>query len=186
MYTRLTNKVIPYSQACEISRERRSHNQTIGFSTGVFDILHVGQALHLKSVKDVVDILVIGIDDDNTVKLIKGLDRPYFHETERSELLASLEFVDYVFIFKGPCDSKILSEIKPDYYGVSPHDPVLDLKKRDAKIAGVKLFISPDYLKIRSTSKVGRMIRFDYLLSTSPSIKEEERKGWRELRKSQS
>ena len=137
----------------------------------------MGHALHLNSMKGIVDILIVGVDDNNTVKSIKGEDRPYYDETERAELLSAMEFVDFVFIFKGPCNSKLLSDLKPDYYGVSPHDPVLEYKEKDAKIAGTKIFFSPHFLKSYSTSKIGRNIRFEYLLSSSPSL-EEKGEGW--------
>lgn len=178
MYDKLTKKVITYDKACQISKKVKSSGLKVGFTTGVFDLLHMGHALHLKSIKNACDILIIGVDDNATVRYIKGEGRPYYDETERAELLSALEFIDYVFIFKGPCSSKILSDIKPNIYGVSPHDPSLGNKKKDAEKADVKIFYSKPYLKSYSSSKTGRMIRFEYLLSTNPQMISESRKSW--------
>ncbi len=184
MYDKLTKKVIPYDKACQVSKKVKLSGMKVGFTTGVFDLLHMGHALHLKSIKNACDILIVGIDDNNTVRYIKGEGRPYYDETERAELLSAFEFIDYVFIFKGPCSSKILSEIKPDIYGVSPHDPSMEYKRKDSKIAKVKIFYSKPYLKSYSSSKTGRMIRFEYLLSTSPKETTQSEGDWSILQNS--
>lgn len=178
MSFKLTNKVKDVNQICKISKASRQNGKIVGVATGVFDILHIGHALFLKSFKENVDILIVGIDDNETVKHIKGENRPYFDETERAHLLACLDFVDNTFIFSGPFNSDLLAKIKPNYYGISPHDPILNVKKSDASKAGVELFISPEYLKSTSSSKVGRMIRFEYLLSLTQNTSAGNRSGW--------
>ena len=177
--SRFKDKVVSYSKAFKLSA-RLGRNKKIGFATGVFDVLHLGHVFFLDSIKKKVDVLMVGVDDNETSKRIKGEDMPYFDETERAQMIAALSIVDYVFVFKGPCSPKILSEIKPTYYGVSPFDPVLTKKKKDAKKAGVKVFVSPYFLKSYSTSKVGRALRFSYLLSRS--IYPSQRKDWNSLK----
>lgn len=72
MFDKLTNKVVSFKKACDISKQSKENNLKIGFTTGVFDILHMGHALHLKSIKNICSILIVGIDYNQTVKLIKG------------------------------------------------------------------------------------------------------------------
>lgn len=72
----------------------------------------------------------------------------------------------------------MLYDLKPDYYGVSPNDPSLENKQNDAKKAGVSIYFSPHYLKSYSSTKIGRMIRFEYLMSRSPVTYKKSQKDW--------
>lgn len=60
------------------------------------------------------DLLVVALNSDRSVKRIKGSNRPILPETERAELLAALEAVDYVTLFNEPDPSKVIEELKPD------------------------------------------------------------------------
>lgn len=182
-YYKVTKKVVTYKDACKKSNELRIQGKIVGFATGIFDVLHLGHAGFLKSIKDLTDYLFVGVDDNKTAAYIKGPGRPYFDETERAELLAALEFVDYSFIFKGPCSAKILSELRPTIYGVSPFDPNLKAKEKDARAVGTRILLTPAQLKSHSSTQVGRAMRFDYLLSRNT---EPIRKEWKELRKEES
>ena len=172
MSDKLTDRVITFKQACEISKESREKGLYTIFATGIFDILHMGHALFLKSLKKKAAVVIVGVDDNVTARKIKGYERPFFDETERAELLSAMEFVDYTFIFKGPCNARIISDLKPTYYGISPFDPNRLNKKRDAEVADVKLFISPPFLKSYSSSKLGRTFRYEHLTSI-PTLQEQ-------------
>ena len=174
-----SHKIITIKKASQICNNMRKRGKIIGFATGIFDILHMGHVLFLKSIKKKVDILIIGVDDNKTAHLIKGEDQPFFDETERAFLLSCLTFVDYVFIFKGPCNSEVLQMVNPNYYCLSPFDPSMKNKRKDAKEAGVKILLSPSYLKSHSSSKIGRTLRFSYLMSKSNNVQN----SWEEIRK---
>jgi len=74
-------------------------NKIIVFTNGVFDIIHPGHIELLEFAKKNGDILIIGINDDNSVKNIKGKNRPIFNLKERMELLEAIEYIDYIIPF---------------------------------------------------------------------------------------
>ncbi len=74
-------------------------NKKIVFTNGVFDIIHPGHIELLEFAKKNGDVLIIGINDDNSVKNIKGKNRPIFNLNERMELLEAIEYIDYIIPF---------------------------------------------------------------------------------------
>jgi len=88
--------------------------QVIGFTNGCFDILHAGHTQYLKKAKELCDVLIIGLNSDNSVKRIKGEKRPINCENDRALVLSSLEFVDYVVIFEEDTPNRLIKKINPD------------------------------------------------------------------------
>lgn len=84
------------------------------FTNGCFDILHPGHIELLKKAKALGDHLIVGINSDQSVRQIKGLDRPFFNELERAEILNSLESVDEVRVFNELTPARLIEELKPD------------------------------------------------------------------------
>src|SRR3989344_6573997 len=84
------------------------------FTNGVFDILHAGHIRALKFAKSLGDKLIVGINSDKTVKMLKGKDRPINSQEDRKLLLESLRFVDEVVIFDELRTGEIVRKIKPD------------------------------------------------------------------------
>src|SRR6056297_926342 len=89
-------------------------NDKIVFTNGCFDILHVGHVRYLNKAKQLGDILVIGLNSDSSVKIIKGEKRPIIPEKERAEMLLALKAVDYVVIFEEETPYSLIKEINPD------------------------------------------------------------------------
>ena len=89
-------------------------NKKIVFTNGCFDILHKGHVDYLYNTKKLADILVVGLNSDQSVKTIKGDSRPINDIKSRSFVLASLISVDYVFIFNEPTPLKLIQSLKPD------------------------------------------------------------------------
>ncbi|WP_022854408.1 bifunctional D-glycero-beta-D-manno-heptose-7-phosphate kinase/D-glycero-beta-D-manno-heptose 1-phosphate adenylyltransferase HldE [Thermodesulfatator atlanticus] len=92
----------------------RNEGKRIVFTNGCFDILHRGHIEYLREAKTFGDILIVGFNSDNSIKKIKGKDRPINKQEDRAELLASLEFVDYVVIFDEETPYNLIKNIKPD------------------------------------------------------------------------
>ena len=86
----------------------------IVFTNGCFDVLHVGHVRYLKQAKALGDKLVVGLNSDDSVKRLKGSDRPYIPEAERKELLLALSVVDDVFIFSEDTPLNLILKIHPD------------------------------------------------------------------------
>jgi rfaE bifunctional protein nucleotidyltransferase chain/domain len=91
----------------------KARGKKIVFTNGCFDLLHVGHIRYLRSAKKLGDILVIGLNTDRSVKMIKGDKRPVLSEQERAEILAALEFVDYVVLFDETDPFQLIQILKP-------------------------------------------------------------------------
>ena len=105
-----------YSQA-ELKKEiiqLKSAKKKIAFTNGCFDILHVGHARYLQEARKSGDVLVVAVNSDASVRVLKGTRRPIVPEAERAEMLAALSAVDFVTIFNELTPADIIAEIKPD------------------------------------------------------------------------
>ncbi|ACM63825.1 D-glycero-beta-D-manno-heptose-7-phosphate kinase [Campylobacter lari] len=89
-------------------------NQKIVFTNGCFDIMHYGHIKYLEKAKKLGDILVVGLNSDESVKRLKGNSRPINLEFQRACMLASMYFVDYVVIFNEDTPYELIEFLKPD------------------------------------------------------------------------
>jgi rfaE bifunctional protein nucleotidyltransferase chain/domain len=92
----------------------KAQGKKVVFTNGCFDILHVGHVRYLKKAKSLGDILIIGLNTDRSVRIIKGENRPVVPEKERAEVLSALEFVDYIVFFNEPDPLHLIEALKPD------------------------------------------------------------------------
>ncbi|RUT50527.1 D-glycero-beta-D-manno-heptose-7-phosphate kinase [Campylobacter fetus] len=97
----------------ELLRVDRS-GKTMVFTNGCFDILHFGHISYLQSAKKLGDMLVVGLNSDRSVKELKGDNRPVNAQSDRSSMLAALEFVDFVVIFDEDTPLNLIKTLKPD------------------------------------------------------------------------
>ncbi|MEG2259766.1 MAG: D-glycero-beta-D-manno-heptose 1-phosphate adenylyltransferase [Oscillospiraceae bacterium] len=93
-----------------------SEGKTAVTTNGCFDILHVGHVRYLQETKKFGDYLIVLLNSDDSVKKIKGDNRPINSELDRAEILNALTCVDYVVIFNEESPRNLLSEIKPDVH----------------------------------------------------------------------
>lgn len=92
----------------------KSRDQKMVFTNGCFDILHKGHIHYLSEASELGDILVIGLNSDQSVKRIKGENRPYQDENSRALVLAALSFVDYVVIFNEDTPHDLIEKLRPE------------------------------------------------------------------------
>ena len=97
-----------------IVNELKNKDKKIVFTNGCFDILHVGHVKYLEKAKEFGDVLILGLNSDDSVKKLKGNTRPINTQDDRSYILASLEVVDYVVIFDNDTPLDLINLIKPD------------------------------------------------------------------------
>jgi D-beta-D-heptose 7-phosphate kinase/D-beta-D-heptose 1-phosphate adenosyltransferase len=97
----------------EVAR-RRSAGQSVVFTNGCFDLLHVGHARLLRESAQLGDFLIVGLNADESVRRLKGPARPINHEADRAELLAALDSVDAVTLFAGDTPLELIEAIRPD------------------------------------------------------------------------
>ena len=88
----------------------------VAFTNGCFDLLHIGHIRYLAAAKQLGDILVVGLNGDESVRELKGASRPINTEFDRAELLSALEMVDYVVIFRDKRATRLIKELRPDIY----------------------------------------------------------------------
>ena len=116
----------------ETCKEIRQGGKKIVFTNGCFDILHVGHVRYLTTAKSFGDILIVGLNTDESVTKLKGENRPINNEKDRAEVLLGLKAVDYVVLFGERTAENLVSEIRPDVY-VKGADYTVD-KIPEAKI----------------------------------------------------
>jgi rfaE bifunctional protein nucleotidyltransferase chain/domain len=96
--------------------KKRYPGKTIVLTNGCFDLLHVGHVRYLFAAKQLGDVLVVGLNGDESVRELKGPTRPINSESDRAELLAALEMVDHVVIFHEKRATRLVQELRPDVY----------------------------------------------------------------------
>jgi D-glycero-beta-D-manno-heptose 1-phosphate adenylyltransferase len=94
----------------------RAAGRTVAFANGCFDLLHVGHVRYLEAAANEADRLVVAINDDESVRRLKGAGRPILAAPDRAELIAALRWVDYVVIFSEPTVGPLLEAIRPDVH----------------------------------------------------------------------
>ena len=94
----------------------RAQGRTVALANGHFDLLHVGHLRYLQAAKEQADVLVVAINDDDSVARLKGAGRPLVPAAERAEMLAGLVPVDFVVVFSGDSPAPLLATLKPDVH----------------------------------------------------------------------
>lgn len=139
---------------------RRDHeDKKIIFTNGCFDILHIGHIRYLQEAAKLGDILVVGLNSDESVKRLKGPGRPVNSQLERAEMLCALGFVDYVVIFEEDTPLELIERIQPDILvkGGDYSDTYV-IGTDEVESRGGKLVLIP-FVEGKSTTNVIRQIR---------------------------
>ena len=109
------NKILPLSSLLKVLQQHRVKKEKIIFTNGCFDILHMGHIQYLEKAKSLSGILIVALNSDSSIRKIKGDKRPIFSQLERTQLIASLQCVDYVTLFEDETPLSLIEKIKPDY-----------------------------------------------------------------------
>ena len=91
----------------------KAEGKKIVFTNGCFDLIHIGHVRSLKEAKKLGDVLVVGLNSDRSVSLIKP-QRPIIPQDQRAEILASLDMIDYVSLFDEETPYELIKLIQPD------------------------------------------------------------------------
>ena len=109
-----TSKVIDRESLADELVRRRKRGEKIVFTNGCFDLLHVGHVRYLQEARQEGSCLVVAINSDDSVRRLKGPDRPIIGADERAEMLGALECVDYVTVFDEDTPEGLLGLLKPE------------------------------------------------------------------------
>ena len=94
----------------------RADGRTVALANGCFDLLHVGHIRYLEAAAAEADVLVVAINDDDSVRALKGAGRPVLAAADRAELVAALRAVDFVTVFREATVTPLLDALKPDVH----------------------------------------------------------------------
>ena len=109
------NEIVDFNEIeVFVSNLRKQRPIKIAFTNGCFDILHRGHVEYLEKAKEKADILIVGLNSDESVRLLKGEGRPYVSEGDRAFILSRLEAVDIVCIFTEETPLELIKKAQPD------------------------------------------------------------------------
>lgn len=152
-----------FEQLVSDIQKLRTSGQSIGYISGCFDLLHSGHLRLFEFAKKHVDVVVIALDNDESIRMSKGAHRPITHQEDRAYNLNALKNVDYVFLVEevhkfskvsGDIHKEYFAQLKPD--ALITHieaDSVWKFKKQVCEEAGMQ-FIGMDGEKLESTTAI--------------------------------
>jgi len=151
-------QILDSSQAHELRKFLQKQNKSIVLVGGCFDIIHVGHIALLENAKKLGDILVVLLESDQTIKHLKGKERPLHTQLQRATVLQALRAVDYVILLKSDVTNddydQLTKAIQPAIIATTENDPEVIHKKRQANICNAKLIFVTKQLQGVSTTRI--------------------------------
>lgn len=105
--------VLDHKELKRIIDEEKRLGKRIVFANGCFEIIHVGHIRYLKAAKDLGDVLIVAINDDDSMRELRKRDFIITPDFERAEIVSSISYVDYVTLFKERSVASLLKLLKP-------------------------------------------------------------------------
>lgn len=154
-------KIVDSNQITNIADKLKADGKTIVFTNGCFDILHVGHVRYLQAARELGDCLILGLNSDQSVRVLKGPTRPINNQNDRAEVLSALSAVDYVVIFEEATAENLISQIKPAIYVKGGDYNIKDLPE-SAIVSenGGKTILIPEVIG-KSSSNIIKKIKKD-------------------------
>jgi len=154
------SKVMSLQAAAEWRSGLRTKNMKVVMTNGCFDILHRGHAEYLMNARSMGDVLLLAINSDESVRMLKGPSRPLVGEVDRAFMLGCMTFVDAVVMFNGKRCIDVILALRPDIY-VKGGDYTIDTIDADEKAAllscGTDIRFIPFIKGFSSSSIIGKM-----------------------------
>lgn len=151
-------RIVPIAEIKALSSELKNSGKKIVLAGGCFDILHIGHISFLEKAKASGDILVLLLESDAAIKLLKGEKRPINNQKNRAQILAAVQYVDFVLTLDKPFNNNdyenLVTEIKPDIIAVTEGDPNLRQKESQASEIGGQVKVVLEEISEHSTTKL--------------------------------
>lgn len=155
----MKRKILNRKDLKDLLFRHRKTGKNIVFTNGCFDLLHVGHARYLREAKGKGDILVVGVNSDDSVRRLKGPSRPLVPEGDRAEMVAALGVVDYVTVFGEDTPAELIAAVGPDVLVKGGDYRVEEVAGRESvEAAGGRVVIVP-LIGGRSTTRLIEDIR---------------------------
>lgn len=150
--------IIKVSQINKISCSLHQKNKKIVLVGGCFDLVHLGHLIFLQKAKSVGDILIVLLESDQTIRRLKGDNRPINSQTNRAKFLSFLNFVDFIVLLPELKTDKqyqdLINQIKPNVIAITSGDPNLQLKTNTIKSTSAKIVAVTKKIPQQSTSLI--------------------------------
>ena len=137
----------------------RGEGKSVVFTNGCFDLLHPGHVRYLAEARALGDVLVVALNSDRSVRILKGLGRPILSEMERAEVTAALEAVDYVIVFDEETPRELIAELLPDVLVKGGDWPIEQIVGREEVEAAGGRVVSLPYLEGSSSTDIIERIK---------------------------
>ncbi len=151
-------KIIKAASLKKLCADFKQQGKKIILAGGCFDILHIGHITFLEAAKKTGEVLILLLESDAAIRLLKGKKRPINNQKNRAKILSAVEFVDFVVLLPKPFRTadyhKLVLEIKPDIIAVTDGDPNIAEKKSQAKSVGGKVKVVLKKIPEHSTTKL--------------------------------
>jgi rfaE bifunctional protein nucleotidyltransferase chain/domain len=145
---------ISLSEIKAIRSKLKAESKKIVFTNGVFDLIHAGHVDYLSKAKNLGDVLIVGLNSDDSVKKIKGDKRPILKQDERAFILSNLKPVDYVIFFDEDTPEKLISEIIPDILVKGADWAIEKIVGKDVVEKNGGRVMNIEFINDQSTSKI--------------------------------
>lgn len=145
-----------------LRQQFKQQNKKVVFTNGVFDLIHAGHVDYLTKAKALGDVLIVGMNTDASVKLIKGDKRPILKQDERAFIISNLKPVDFVVLFDEDTPAKIIDELIPDILVKGADwsiDKIVGRESVERNGGEVKTI---EFVNDQSTSKIIEVIKNKY------------------------
>lgn len=138
----------------------RSRKQRVVFTNGCFDVLHAGHVTYLAWAREQGDALIVGLNSDASVRLLKGENRPIVPFEERARVLCALRSVDAVVGFEERTPETILDRLRPDVHVKSAQYREEELPERDVVLRhGGTIRLAPHVEGASTTDTIARILQ---------------------------
>lgn len=155
----MDNRFVSLAEAVEIRRNWREREMRVVFTNGCFDLLHPGHVTYLEQARELGDVLVVGLNSDDSIRRLKGPTRPVNRLADRAHMLAGLRSVDLVVPFEQDTPIELIRSLLPDVL-VKGGDYVPDdiVGAAEVRQAGGEVIVVP-FLDGHSSSSLIEKIR---------------------------
>jgi rfaE bifunctional protein nucleotidyltransferase chain/domain len=157
---KLFGQLLTVDEATAWREELRSESRRVVFTNGCFDLLHAGHVEYLAWAREQGDALIVGLNEDDSVRRIKGRSRPIVPFAQRADVLLALRSVDVVVGFGERTPEMLLDRIRPDVHVKSDQYREDELPERSVVLAhGGRIVLAPHVSRTSTTDLIARILR---------------------------